>query len=119
MYCSMASCLLRVFLAPIHIGPGLFISTTARSPLHDRPEPKPYEEGCAGLRNARAKGKRLGRPRVYVNPARITALRARGASWREISDETGISKGTAQRALPGLPKIVCLWAATFSNLNPI
>ena len=59
-----------------------------------------------GLRNARAKGKRLGRPRVYVNPARIAALRARGASWREISDETGISKGTAQRALPGLPKIV-------------
>ena len=73
----------------------------------------------AGLRNARAKGKRLGRPRVYVNPARIAALRARGASWREISDETGISKGTAQRALPGLPKIVCSWAATFANLNPI
>ena len=60
----------------------------------------------AGLRNTRAKGKRLGRPRVYVNSARIAALRARGASWREISDETGISKGTAQRALPGLPKIV-------------
>jgi DNA invertase Pin-like site-specific DNA recombinase len=60
----------------------------------------------AGLRNARAKGKRLGRPRVYVNSARIAALRARGASWREISDETGISKGTAQRALPGLPKNV-------------
>ncbi len=60
----------------------------------------------AGLRNARAKGKRLGRPRVYVNSAKIAALRARGASWREISEETGISKGTAQRALPGLPKIV-------------
>jgi DNA invertase Pin-like site-specific DNA recombinase len=43
----------------------------------------------AGLRNARAKGKRLGRPRVDVDSARIAALRARGASWREISDETG------------------------------
>ena len=60
----------------------------------------------AGLRNARAKGKRLGRPRVYADSARIAALRARGASWREISDETGISKGTAQRALSGLPKMV-------------
>jgi DNA invertase Pin-like site-specific DNA recombinase len=59
----------------------------------------------AGLRNARAKGKRLGRPRVDVDSARIAALRERGASWREISDETGISKGSAQRALSGLPKI--------------
>ena len=58
----------------------------------------------AGLRNARAKGKRLGRPRVVVDAPRIAALRARGRSWREITTETGISKGTAQRALSGLPK---------------
>src|ERR1700704_4237527 len=30
----------------------------------------------AGLRNARAKGKRLGRPRVAVDVVRITALRS-------------------------------------------
>lgn len=58
----------------------------------------------AGLRNARAKGKRLGRPRVYVNSSRIADLRAQGRSWAEITSETGVSKGTAQRALAALPK---------------
>jgi DNA invertase Pin-like site-specific DNA recombinase len=57
----------------------------------------------AGLRNARAKGKRLGRPRVVVDAARIANLRAQGRSWREITMETGTSKGTAQRAIAGLP----------------
>ena len=60
----------------------------------------------AGLRNARAKGKRLGRPRVVVDRSRIGRLRAQGRSWREITEETGVSKGTAQRSLFGLPKIV-------------
>ncbi len=60
----------------------------------------------AGLRNARAKGKRLGRPRVDVDAARISALRAYGRSWREITEELGISKGSAQRAFWGLPKIL-------------
>jgi DNA invertase Pin-like site-specific DNA recombinase len=58
----------------------------------------------AGLRNARAKGKRLGRPRVVVDSSRIAALRAQGRSWAEITRELGIGKGTAQRALRGLPK---------------
>src|SRR5712691_623648 len=53
----------------------------------------------AGMRNARAKGKRIGRPRKVVDAARIAILRAQGRSWREIVSETGISKGTAQRAL--------------------
>jgi DNA invertase Pin-like site-specific DNA recombinase len=60
----------------------------------------------AGLRNARAKGKRLGRPRVMVDAARIASLRAHGRSWREITLELAISKGSAQRALWGLPKNV-------------
>jgi len=60
----------------------------------------------AGLRNARSKGKRLGRPRVVVDAARIASLRAQGLSWREIVVETGISKGSAQRAFCGLPKII-------------
>jgi DNA invertase Pin-like site-specific DNA recombinase len=60
----------------------------------------------AGLRNARAKGKRLGRPRVPVDAARIGVLRAHGRSWREIVAEMGISKGSAQRAFCGLPKNV-------------
>jgi DNA invertase Pin-like site-specific DNA recombinase len=59
----------------------------------------------AGLRNARAKGRRLGRPRVIVDASQIASLRALERSWSQIKDEIGVSKGTAQRALVGLPKI--------------
>ena len=59
----------------------------------------------AGLRNARAKGKRLGRPRIVVDAHRIASLRAHGRSWAQIVAEVGVGKGTAQRALIGLPKI--------------
>jgi DNA invertase Pin-like site-specific DNA recombinase len=59
----------------------------------------------AGLRNARAKGTRLGRPRVIVDASQIATLRAQGRSWAEIVAEMGIGKGTAQRAFAGLPKI--------------
>src|SRR6476660_4332703 len=36
----------------------------------------------AGLRNARAKGKRIGRHRVVVDSAKVASLRASGLSWR-------------------------------------
>jgi DNA invertase Pin-like site-specific DNA recombinase len=52
----------------------------------------------AGLRNARAKGKRLGRPTVAVDIARITALRAEGASWRSVAARLGIGERTVRRA---------------------
>src|SRR3984893_8181494 len=48
----------------------------------------------AGLRNARAKGKTLGRPRVAVDAARIAALRAQGLSWAKIGERLGASEGT-------------------------
>jgi len=60
----------------------------------------------AGLRNAQAKGKRLGRPPVVADAARIASLRSQGHSWAQITAEVGVSKGTAQRAVAGLPKIV-------------
>jgi DNA invertase Pin-like site-specific DNA recombinase len=60
----------------------------------------------AGIRNARAKGRRLGRPRVIVDSSRVATLRACGNSWSQIQAELGVSKGTAQRAFAGLPKIV-------------
>lgn len=53
----------------------------------------------AGLRNARAKGKRLGRPPVVADVARIASLRSQGCSWAQIKAEVGVSKGTAQRAV--------------------
>lgn len=52
----------------------------------------------AGLRNARAKGKRLGRPRVTVDAARIAALRAEGFSWATIAKRLGVGEGTVYRA---------------------
>jgi DNA invertase Pin-like site-specific DNA recombinase len=52
----------------------------------------------AGLRNARAKGKTLGRPRVNVDTAQIESLRASGHSWRTIARKLGVSIGTAHAA---------------------
>jgi DNA invertase Pin-like site-specific DNA recombinase len=51
----------------------------------------------SGIRNARAKGKTLGRPRVDVDPAQIAALRTQGLSWRAIARELGVGVGTLYR----------------------
>jgi DNA invertase Pin-like site-specific DNA recombinase len=48
----------------------------------------------AGLRNARAKGKRLGRPTKCVDVDKINALRASGHSWRSIAAAMKLSVGT-------------------------
>ena len=58
----------------------------------------------AGLEVARVKGKKLGRPRVTVDAARIACLRASGASWQTITRQLGISAGTAKRAFYSLSK---------------
>src|SRR5713101_179470 len=47
----------------------------------------------AGLRNARAKGKTLGRPRSIVDATRIGYLSTQGRSVREIASELGYSRG--------------------------
>jgi DNA invertase Pin-like site-specific DNA recombinase len=52
----------------------------------------------AGLANARAKGKRLGRRRVSVDSASVARLRAEGHSWADVCQKLNLSKGTAQRA---------------------
>ena len=61
----------------------------------------------AGLRNARAKGKRLGRPRVSVDASKIETLRAGGASWSRVCTELNVTKGTAQRAYYALAAADC------------
>jgi DNA invertase Pin-like site-specific DNA recombinase len=53
----------------------------------------------AGLRNARAKGKRLGRPRVSVDANRIACLRELGRSIREIAEELGYSRSLVHKTL--------------------
>ena len=59
----------------------------------------------SGLAAAKAKGKRIGRPKVAVDVPRIASLRSQGRSWAEITRATGVTKGTAQRAqASSLPK---------------
>jgi DNA invertase Pin-like site-specific DNA recombinase len=52
----------------------------------------------AGVRNARAKGKRLGRPSKLADTGEIKRLRAQGASWRSIGKELGVAPATALHA---------------------
>jgi DNA invertase Pin-like site-specific DNA recombinase len=65
------------------------------------------ERVCAGLRNAKAKGRRLGRPRVVVDKAEIFALRESGASWRTIAGKMGIGVGTVHRIAQARSKNLC------------
>jgi len=62
----------------------------------------------SGLAHARAKGKRLGRPRKTVDVARIESLRASGHSWRSIARVMKLSVGTVHAtARSQHPKAVC------------
>jgi DNA invertase Pin-like site-specific DNA recombinase len=53
----------------------------------------------AGLRDARAKGKRFGRPRAQVDAVRVAALRQDGLSWSQVCRTLNVSKGSAQRSV--------------------
>ena len=59
----------------------------------------------AGLRNARAKGKRLGRPRAVVDASRVAALRSQGLGWKKIAAKLGVGVGTLYRSALGGSKI--------------
>jgi DNA invertase Pin-like site-specific DNA recombinase len=52
----------------------------------------------SGLSAARARGKRLGRPRRRLDLERLATLRAQGSSWRAISHEMGVGLGTIRAA---------------------
>jgi DNA invertase Pin-like site-specific DNA recombinase len=53
----------------------------------------------AGLRNARTKGIKLGRPAMNLDRARIVHLRAQGSSLREIATELGCSHALVHKSL--------------------
>jgi DNA invertase Pin-like site-specific DNA recombinase len=53
----------------------------------------------AGLRNARAKGKILVRPRASVDAKMMGRLRTNGRSVREIASELGYSRGLVHKTL--------------------
>jgi len=62
-----------------------------------------FERDCirervkAGMRNARAKGRHIGRPRAVVDVARIGQLSALGTPWAKIGRTVGVSARTAKR----------------------
>jgi DNA invertase Pin-like site-specific DNA recombinase len=51
----------------------------------------------AGIAHARAKGKRLGRPRANVDLTLLAARRQEGASWRKIAAEFHVDPATLLR----------------------
>ena len=53
----------------------------------------------AGLRNARSKGIKLGRPGISLDRAKIVRLRAQGRSLREIAMELGCSHALVHKSL--------------------
>jgi DNA invertase Pin-like site-specific DNA recombinase len=69
-----------------------------------------FERDCirervrAGMRNARARGKRIGRPPVFVDATQVARLRAQGASWHEIAAKLEVGATTARRAFSRLAK---------------
>jgi DNA invertase Pin-like site-specific DNA recombinase len=77
------------------LGQALFTIVSAVAQL----ERDLIRERVAGIRNARANGKRLGRPRVNVNLEEILQLRAEGHSLRKIAAKLGIAAGTVRDRL--------------------
>jgi DNA invertase Pin-like site-specific DNA recombinase len=51
----------------------------------------------AGIRNARSKGKHIGRPSKNVDAAAVALLRSQGFSWRAISNQLGVAIATLHR----------------------
>ena len=58
----------------------------------------------AGLRHARSKGTRLGRPTIVVDRSRIASLRAQGRGWKAIAREMKLGVGTVLRAAEQVAK---------------
>jgi len=59
------------------------------------------ERVIMGLQRAKAQGKILGRPRPWVDPERVSRLRAEGLSLRAIARKTGVSHSTVAALLNG------------------
>jgi len=80
------------------------------------------ERVLSGLRRAKAKGKRLGRPRVAIDQDKLIKLQSKGLGLREIGRKLGVSKDSVKRLLEASQK-PCLQTASKplgeTSLNPV
>lgn len=51
----------------------------------------------AGMRNAKANGKHVGRPKIVLQGSQIACLRAQGLSWLAVAEKLGVGEGTVRR----------------------
>ena len=75
----------------------------------------------AGVRNARACGKELGRPRRIVDHDRLVRLKAEGVSLRQIAEAFGVGYGTVrapERELKIKPSARVMLGGAYSDLTP-
>src|ERR1700747_3343452 len=75
------------------LGPALFTIVSAVAQLE---RDLIRERVSAGIRNAQARGKQLGRPRRIVNREELMRLKADGASLRQIATKLQIGYGTVR-----------------------
>jgi DNA invertase Pin-like site-specific DNA recombinase len=57
------------------------------------------ERVVAGIANAKSRGVRFGRPKVYVSALKVQQLRDAGVPWVDVAKRLNVGKGTCQRAL--------------------
>lgn len=57
------------------------------------------ERTFAGVQNARAKGKTLGRPQRVFRRDEAVRMKAEGLSWKQIADALGVPVGTVRSAV--------------------
>ncbi len=55
------------------------------------------ERVVAGIRKAKASGKRIGRPKKVINRFQVDRLRAEGKSWRKIAKKMDLPKSTVYK----------------------
>src|ERR1700676_3940770 len=78
------------------------------------------ERVSAGIRNARANGKKLGRPKSSVDRQRILELKASGNSLRQIAAALGVGYGTVRERAPHHAKDLTVCPEPFYRfLNPV
>ena len=55
------------------------------------------ERVMAGLRKAKASGKRIGRPKAVLNRFRMEQLRSKAMTWKDVAQNMGVSRSTVHR----------------------